>query len=65
MESHVVEIVKKGLYPVEEFVSRERLEIIKEYFKEVDDTSLTEARDVLGDEYSYFELKMGLSQVEN
>ena len=65
VESHVVEIVKKGLYPVEEFVSRERLEIVKEYFKEVDDTSLTAARDVLGDEYSYFELKMGLSQVEN
>ena len=65
VESHVVEIVKKGLYPVEDFVSRERLEIIKEYFREVDDTSLTAARDVLGDEYSYFELKMGLSQVEN
>lgn len=65
VESHVVEIVKKGLYPVEDFVSRERLEIVKEYFKEVDDTSLTAARDVLGDEYSYFELKMGLSQVEN
>ena len=65
VESHVVEIVKKGLYPVEDFVSRERLEIVKEYFKEVNDTSLTAARDVLGDEYSYFELKMGLSQVEN
>ena len=65
VEGHVVQIVKNGLYSAEDFVSKDHLEIIKEYFKEVDDTSLTEARDVLGDEYSYFELKMGLSQVES
>ena len=65
IEGHVVEIVRNGLYSVEDFVSKEHLETIKEYFKEVDDTSIMAAREVLGEEYSYFELKLGLFQVEN
>ena len=60
VENHIVEIVKNGLYNIEDFVDKDHLETIKEYFEEVDDTSLTAARDVLGDEYSYFELKLGL-----
>ena len=60
IENHVIEIIKNGLYTVEDFVDKEHLETITEYFEEVDDTSLSAARDVLGDEYSYFELKLGL-----
>ena len=63
IEGHVIEIVKNGLYSAEDFVSKEHLETVKEYFKEVDDTSLTAARDVLGEEYSYFELKLGLEML--
>ncbi len=65
IEGHVLDIVKNGLYDAEDFVSKERLDIIMEYFEEVDDTSLTAARDVLGDEYSYFELKLGLSKLKS
>ena len=60
IEGHVVEIVKNGLYSAEDFVSKEHMETIKEYFREVDDTSLMAAHNVLGEEYSYFELKLGL-----
>ena len=60
IENHVIEIIKNGLYTVEDFVDKEHLETITEYFEEVGDTSLSAARDVLGDEYSYFELKLGL-----
>ena len=57
MESHVVELVKNGVYRVENFVDEEKVAIIKEYFMETEDNSLSAAREVLGDEYSYFELK--------
>ena len=59
IEGHVIEIVKNGLYSAEDFVSKEHLETIIEYFKEVDDSSLTAALDVLGEEYSFFELRLG------
>jgi ATP-dependent DNA helicase RecQ len=59
IEGHVIEIVKNGLYSAEDFVSKEHLETIIEYFKEVDDGSLTAAHDVLGEEYSFFELRLG------
>ena len=62
IENHIVEIVINGLYEVEDFVDKEHIETITEYFEEVDDTSLTAARDVLGNEYSYFELKLVLAK---
>ena len=64
IEGHVIEIIRNKLYSAEDFVSKEHLETIKEYFKEVDDTSLTAARDILGDEYSYFELKLGIEMLK-
>ena len=64
IESHVVEIVKNGLYAAEDFVSKEHLETIIEYFEEVDDNSLTAAHDVLGEEYSFFELKLAQCKIK-
>ena len=64
IENHIVEIVKNGFYEVEDFVDKEHLTTITEYFEEVGDTSLTAARDVLGDEYSFFELKLCLTKLK-
>lgn len=58
IENHIVEIVKNGFYDVEDFVSKEHYEVINEYYEETGDPSLTAARDVLGEEFTYFELKM-------
>lgn len=58
VENHVVELVKNGVYKVEGFVDAEKAAVIKEYFIETQDTSLSAARDVLGDDYSYFELRL-------
>ena len=60
IENHIIEIVKKGFYPASDFVDESHLEIISEYFEETNDTSLSAARDVLGEEYSFFELKLAL-----
>lgn len=64
IENHIVEIVKNGLYEAEDFADKTRLDTIIEYFEEVDDNSLTAAHDVLGEEYSYFELKLGLAKMK-
>lgn len=58
IENHIIEIVKNGFYDTEEFVSKEHYEIINEYYEETGDPSLSSARDVLGDEFTYFELKI-------
>lgn len=58
IETHVGTIVKNGFYDAEDFVSKDHLQIIKEYYEETGDTSVTAARDVLGDEFSYFELRL-------
>ena len=58
VENHIIEIVKNGFYEAEDFVSKEHYEIINEYYEETGDPSLTAARDVLGEEFTYFELKI-------
>lgn len=58
IENHIVEIVKNGFYDVEDFVSKEHYEIINEYYEETGDPSLSSAREVLGEEFTYFELKI-------
>ena len=58
VENHIIEIVKNGFYEAEDFVSKKHYEIINEYYEETGDPSLTAARDVLGEEFTYFELKI-------
>ena len=58
IESHVIRIVKNGFYEASDFISKEHYEIMEEYFEETNDKSISSARDVLGEEFSYFELKL-------
>ena len=58
VENHIIEIVKNGFYEAEDFVSKKHYEIINEYYEETGDPSLTAARDVLGEDFTYFELKI-------
>jgi len=65
IESHIYKIVKCGLYDATDFVSKEHYDTIKEYFDETGDTSSSSAREVLGEEYSYFELRLVLGNRNN
>ena len=65
IESHIYKIVKYGLYDATDFVSKEHYDTIKEYFDETGDTSSSSAREVLGEEYSYFELRLVLGNRNN
>ena len=58
IENHIVNIVKNGIYDASDFVVKEHYDTIKEYFADTQDKSMSSAREVLGEEYSYFELKL-------
>lgn len=58
IENHVMELVKHGVYRVDDFVDEDKITVIREYFIETQDTSLSAARDVLGEDFKYFELRL-------
>ena len=65
IESHVYKIVKYGLYSASDFVIKEHYDIIKEYYEETNDISTSAARDVLGEDFSYFELRIVLNEIKS
>lgn len=71
IEGHLAKYVGKGELKPEEIISPEKAEIITEYFLETQDPMMVEAKNVLGEEYSYGEIKIVLShlrytkQIEN
>jgi len=65
IEGHLSHFVKTGELDVLQFLSKEKLEKILEYFKNRKERDLTLAREVLGNEFSYGDLRMGLSYLES
>ena len=64
IEQHAAELVLKGYADAKDFMSEEHYENIVEYFTETEDSSLGAARDVLGDEYSWGELRIVLNEMK-
>ena len=64
IEQHVAELVLKGYADAKDFMSEEHYETIKEYFEETQDSSLGAARDVLGEDYSWGELRIVLNEMK-
>ncbi len=65
IENHLAHYVINGEIAIQELVADEKLALITEYFTDVDDSSLGAAREVLGDEYSYAELRLVRNYLEN
>ena len=63
IEQHVAELVLKGYADAKDFMGSEHYENIKEYFEETQDSSLGAAKDVLGEEYSWGELRIVLNEL--
>lgn len=59
--AHLTRFVEQGEYDAVDFVDKEKCDIIEEYFHETGDASLTAARDVLGEDYEFWELRMVLA----
>ena len=64
IESHLARYVAAGHLQIEQFVTDEKLRVISAFFLETGSKSLSEAREVLGDEYSFGELRMVLSYLK-
>ena len=63
--SHLAHFVKEGEVDVLQFLSKEKLDKIVEYFKNTDNKSLSSARETLGEDFSYGDLRMGFSYLES
>lgn len=64
IEQHVAELVLNGEVEARDFMSKEHYNNIVEYFEDTHDSSLGRARDVLGDEYSWGELRIVLNEMK-
>lgn len=64
IQGHVAEMILKGYASAKDFMTEEHYDNIVEYFTETQDTSLGAARDVLGDDYTFGELRMVLSEMK-
>lgn len=58
---HIARFVEQGEYDAVDFVDAEKCAVIEEYFRATEDKSLTAARDVLGDDFEFWELRMVLA----
>jgi ATP-dependent DNA helicase RecQ len=59
IEGHLVPYVQNGEIPLEKLVSPEKIEKIKQVLQQNPDaTSLSEIKAILGDEYSYGEIRL-------
>lgn len=64
IQGHVAEMILKGYASAKDFMTEEHYDNIVEYFTETQDASLGAARDVLGDDYTFGELRMVLSEMK-
>ena len=61
---HLTYWVEQGSFPASKFVSSEKMAEIRDYFESTGDPKITTARDVLGDDYQYGEIRMVLAEMK-
>jgi len=64
IQGHLAEGIRFGLIDILKVINNDKLEKAIEYFKEAENRHLTPARDSLGDEFSYGELRMVVGFLE-
>jgi len=61
---HLAHLVELGLYEASRFVEKEKRDTIRDYFESTGDSRLGAAKEVLGDEYQYAEIRMVLAEMQ-
>ncbi len=61
---HLARFIEQNLYDASQFVSEEHYDTIRDYFESTEDPSLGAAKDVLGDEFDYGEIRMVLTELK-
>ncbi len=64
IESHLAELILRGDLSADEVVEKTKLAVITTYFLDTEDPRLGPAKEVLGDEYSYAELRYVLNELK-
>ena len=60
---HISRFIEMDEYDASQFLSEEHYDTIRDYFDETNDPSLGAAKDVLGDDYDFGEIRMVLSEL--
>jgi uncharacterized protein YpbB len=63
IEGHLAHFVGKGILKASEFVDNQKIRKIREFFTSHDTDRLGEAKNHLGDDYSYSEIKFVVQQI--
>ncbi len=61
---HLARFIEQNLYDASQFVSEAHYDTIRDYFESTEDPSLGAAKDVLGDEFDYGEIRMVLTELK-
>ena len=61
---HLARFIEQDLYDASQFVSEAHYDTIRDYFESTEDPSLGAAKDVLGDEFDFGEIKMVLAELK-
>ena len=62
--NHLTRFIEQDLYDASQFISEEHYDTIRDYFEETEDPSLGAAKDVLGDDYSFDEIRLVLAELK-
>lgn len=61
---HLARFIEQNLYDASQFISEEHYDTIRDYFESTEDPSLGAAKDVLGDEFDFGEIRMVLTELK-
>ena len=62
--SHIERFVEQDLYDASQFLDEEKYNEIRDYFESTGDPVLTPAKEVLGDDYDYNEIRLVLAELK-
>ena len=62
---HLAYLVEQGSFKASQFVDKENYNVILDYFESTFDPSITIAKDVLGEDYKYWEIKLVLAELNH
>ena len=64
IQGHFARFVGQGLYDADKFLPKWKVEELKDYFESTGDRSSAAAKDVLGDSFSFGEIRIMLAQLD-
>ena len=64
IQGHLAKLVEQGIYEASSFIEKEKYNEILDYFESTFDPSLGAAKDVLGENYDYWEIRMVLAELK-